>query len=94
MSVEDTMHIIKEKDHVRGTMLRGCCICRMLQSEQRWQSESWIKIQILQGQDANYASQENGCSLEEIRVFLWSSRRIRADQCDAFDSDVDEAPTA
>ncbi|GKB19102.1 hypothetical protein Tco_0853025, partial [Tanacetum coccineum] len=48
-------------------------------------------FRLLQGQDATNASLGEWCSTG-LRTVVVSCRRI-ADQCDAFDSDVDEAPT-
>ncbi|GJV42453.1 hypothetical protein Tco_1420893, partial [Tanacetum coccineum] len=85
MSVEDTMRLIKE-DHFREQCKRKWCSgkCR---------STATSNFRTLQGQDVtNFDddvddSPENDLALNVDHVF-------EADECDAFDSDVDEGPTS
>ncbi|GKG19497.1 hypothetical protein Tco_0376596, partial [Tanacetum coccineum] len=48
-----------------------------------------MQIQFKQGRLSATIAMENGVALDEEQLLF-----IEADDCDAFDSDVDEAPTA
>ncbi|GJU55967.1 retrovirus-related pol polyprotein from transposon TNT 1-94 [Tanacetum coccineum] len=92
ISIEDTMRLIKE-DQFRETIQEEWCSreCRSTDVRQRTSKFSGL----LQGQDATNVtnvdddvddSPENDLALNVDHVF-------EADECDAFDSDVDEGPT-
>ncbi|GJY27899.1 hypothetical protein Tco_0403666 [Tanacetum coccineum] len=76
-----------DRTEVRGIMLGE----QLTHSKKLHSTKATIEFRILQGQDVADASSEEwsiqDLALNEDNVF-------QSDQCDAFDSDVDEAPTA
>ncbi|GKC04848.1 hypothetical protein Tco_0996458 [Tanacetum coccineum] len=70
---------------VRGTM-QGVQV-QLVMGELR--TELGMQIQVKQGRLSVTTATENGVALDEEQLLF-----IIADDCDAFDSDVDEAPTA
>ncbi|GKA91861.1 hypothetical protein Tco_0813786 [Tanacetum coccineum] len=85
---EDTMRIIKE-DHFRGTMQEEMCSWECWRSKQRLLDEEQLLFlageQVTNFDDDVDDPNEKDLALNVDHIF-------EADQCDAFDSDVDDAP--